>query len=650
MHSYRRPLIDSALALLGVRRLAIAVHDSCFPSTPDEDIGRGSPYGRGGADFFQFARSLGFNAVQFGPQTKTSADDPSPYNGAIFSKNILSLAARSLADDPRTAGLVSAADCDRLISQGRSSQQEKPLDQADHAQARQIAEAFLSLVYTRFRKIRGKKGEFVAAFERYVAAQQAAPVSWFERDGVFEALAHLSGTDDWRLWGMGNDDTLPLDRRLYCPEAGEEEACRRRIKTILRQQRSVIERFALGQFLLHLQHQRMRQETQRLGLRLYGDMHIGGSHQDGWAWQSLFLHSYLLGAPPSRTTLAGQPWGYPILHPHLLHTVEPDGKMIRGPAVQFLRARAQKMLADFDGVRIDHPQGLVCPWVYRTDDPDPFHAVQHGARLYCSPNDPDHPELRRYAIARPEQLNPDPNYPHYGDEYVRELAADQVERYAVALDTILDEAAAAGGRVDDVMCEVLSTWPMPLRTVMQQRGMGRFCITQKADPHNPNDVYRPERTSPGDWIMVGNHDTKPLWLVAEERQSSDWMLDRSRLLAERLAPATVSREEFAVRVASDPRRFCEAMFAELFLGPARNISIFFADLLGERQLYNLPGSIGEHNWTLRMPSNYREVYAQRTASGDAMNIPRVLAMALDAKAAALGSEAVGLAEKLRNGA
>lgn len=502
--------------------------------------------------------------------------------------------------------------------------------------AREISHGFLDLVHTRFRNIRAKKTtDLAVALDRYVADCRRAPVDWFERDSINEALSQSSGI-------------TPFDQQLYCPEAGNADRCRRRIGEILKEQETVVERFALGQFLLHLQHEHMRQHTRRLGLRLYGDMHIGCAPQDRWAWQSLFLPDYRLGAPPSRTNPPGQPWEYPILHPHKIYTIGPHGKMVCGPALDFIRARAEKLFSDFDGIRIDHPQGLVCPWVYHADTTDPLSAVRNGARLYSTPHDPQHPALHQFALVQPEQLNADPDYPLYGDEHVVELRPEQIERYSVVLDAVIEAAKASGGKPDDIMCEVLSTWPMPLRTVMQLRGMGRFCVTQKADPHNPNDVYRPEKTVPADWIMVGNHDTKPLWLLVEERKTTDWIVDRSQLLASRLAPESEQRHRFATRIASDHRLFCEAMFAELFLGPAQNVSIFFADLFGEKQLYNQPGTVGNHNWTLRMPPDYQTIYSKRVQSGDALDIKRALAMALESKAATLGSEAATLARQLRN--
>src|SRR3569623_2732870 len=83
-----------------VRRLVLAIHDVSFPSAPDEDIGRGSPYGQGARALAALVTALGFDGLQLGPQGATSASNPSPYDGALFSKSPRSLALATLAEDP----------------------------------------------------------------------------------------------------------------------------------------------------------------------------------------------------------------------------------------------------------------------------------------------------------------------------------------------------------------------------------------------------------------------------------------------------------------------------------------------------------------------------------------------------------------------
>src|SRR5207248_2843584 len=139
-------------------------------------------------------------------------------------------------------------------------------------------------------------------------------------------------------------------------------------------------------------------------IALFGDLQIGFSHRDLWSRQRLFRPDLRMGAPPSRTNPAGQPWGYPVLDPDQVR--DPAGAP--GPALQLVAERVGRMLDDFDGVRVDHPHGLVCPWVYDAADPDPAAAVGRGARLFDSPDLPDFPQLARLAIPTHAQLSADP--------------------------------------------------------------------------------------------------------------------------------------------------------------------------------------------------------------------------------------------------
>ena len=148
-----------------------------------------------------------------------------------------------------------------------------------------------------------------------------------------------------------------------------------------------------------------------------------------------------------------------------------------------MAARIDKLLEAYDGVRIDHPHGLVCPWVYRTDIPDAYTAVQTGARLFSSPYVPKHPALARFAIAAAEDL--DPTCTRYADGWVHTLGSAQVERYALLLDEIVAAVHRHGALLDDLQVEVLSTLPYPLACVLARYGLGRYRVTQKAKPQRP---------------------------------------------------------------------------------------------------------------------------------------------------------------------
>src|SRR6185295_17966756 len=329
----------------------------------------------------------------------------------------------------------------------------------------------------------------------------------------------------------------------------------------------------------------------------------------------------------SRTNPEGQPWSYGVLHPDLYGSRDAPG-----PALRFLAARVGKLFDEFDGLRVDHPHGLIDPWVYAGNTPEPLRAVQQGARLFSSP---DRPELLPFAIARPDQL--DRSRAPHEDGWVRALDDAQVDRYAVLFDALVDAAKAHGRGADDLIAEVLSTQPYPVQRVLQRHGLGRFRVTQKASLTDPADVYRPENAAPQDWIMAGTHDTEPIWRVAERWTAAGTGTAHAAALAERLVPEAAARPEWIARVAASPASLARAQLADLFAGPARNVMIFFADLLGMREVYNAPGTIGPRNWTVRVPPDFAAAYPIAAREGRALDLPATVAAAMRARGPAFAA-------------
>ena len=597
-------LTIAALQALGIERLVLAIHDASFPGRPGEDVGRGSPYTQGGHDLLAFMRELGFDGVQLGPQGQTSPGNASPYDGSVFSKSVLSIALAELATT-RFANVLDAAEVARAAAEAPPGDTRAHYTYAYGVQTRALAVAAANLAARDDAPARALKEE-LAAF--------ATRATWLAHDARFEAFAALHGTDDWRTWPAA--DHHPSPARSAEVEAG---------------QAAVASAYRLGQFVLDVQHQALRVRAAALGLRLYGDLQVGLSLRDRWARGHLFLDRYRMGAPPSRTNPEGQPWGYPVLDPrqYLRRFVGDDAA---SPPRAFLRARITKLFAELDGVRIDHPHGLVCPWVYDGAAPDPMIAVVEGARLFETPASAAHPSLAALALARLEQI--DDRVPAYDDDHVHGLTAPQIAEYARLFDVIMDAAQAAGRGVNDVLCEVLSTCPEPLARVMQRHGLGRFRITQKASLIDLEDGYRGENAEFRDWTMIGNHDTEPLLAVIARWQRRGTLAARADYLALRLEPEPARRAAFAAGLLAERGALAQAMFAELFVGPAANVLVFFADLFGERETYNTPGLVSDRNWSMRVPQAFRAAYEERRARGEALDVPRALALAMRARGAA----------------
>ena len=180
------------------------------------------------------------------------------------------------------------------------------------------------------------------------------------------------------------------------------------------------------------------------------------------------------------------------------------------------------------------------------------------------------------------------------------------------------------------MCEVLSTWPHPLRRVMDREGLGRLLVTQKATVADAHDVYRSDNARASDWIMVGNHDTQPIWRVIERWRGTSEAETRAHFLTGLLEPVIENRQAFTKQLLEAPGRLATALFAELFASRANHVSIFFPDLLGYSETYNAPGTVSDANWSLRVAPDYQRQYAEDLLLERAMNLPRALAMALKA--------------------
>ena len=609
-----RCCVREALERLDVRNLVLGIQDPSLPGTEQYDTGRGAPHSEAALNLLRFVRNLGFDGIQFGPQGETQEGSASPYEGTIFSRNTLSISLSHLVEgDDWWSGLL-APDSLAEVAAGRpeGSDARVPYDFVYRAHRRLLRQAFAAFETQDTRDRRH-------AFEDF----KHRHAEWLERDALYDALRHEHRGAAWESWGGPG---AALDSRLWNPGPGEDGVCKTRREELRSKYAAEMEFYRFGQFLAHDQHRSFREEVRRLGLRLYGDLQVGLSRQDAWSYDALFLRSYLMGAPPSASNPEGQAWHYPVLDPaHYGELANP------GPAMRLVQARLEKLFAEFDGVRIDHPHGLVCPWVYRREEGDSALAALRGARLFSSPDLPDHPALAHFAIVRREQLNPVPGTPRHADDWVVELGPEQVDRYSLLFDAVVASAHRCGRGTSDLVCEVLSTMPYPLQRVLQRHGLGRFRVTQKADLRRRDNVYRSENAAPEDWLMVGNHDTKPLWLRIDEWMESGEIHERAAYLAERLIPEPRRRTGFVEELVEDPGLLAQAQFADLLAASARNIMIFFTDLFGIAEVYNRPGVISENNWCLRLSRDYRRQYLERLTRRHALNLPRALFLALRAR-------------------
>lgn len=583
------------MAKLGVERFVLGIHASSFPAGA-WDTGYGAPCSREGERVLRFAAQLGFNALQLGPPGTISTVNLSPYDGTVFARNAWTLGVEALTQNE--CALLRDDDAALLLRAGEP--------RVVHAEAaQQNLQNVLARCYQRFveRRQAAPDDPVFQAFAEFRASSQ----SWLALDALYAALAERAG-DDPRYFEPGL-------RAIFEPGAAGEGR-RSALRATLT---ADIERVELVQFLLHSQHQTFCDGAKSLGISIWGDMQVGYSHRDRFLRADAFCPQFLLGAPPSRTNPDGQPWGYPVLDPDQLS--KPDS-----PARRLFLARARKLLAEHAGVRIDHPHGLVCPWVYSAEHPDSAQAVRDGTRARESPDLQD-PAFARWAIARPGDLNPHASH-RYVDDWVSTLDAAQEAQYAVLFDVLVELCREAGLTTDSIAAEVLSTCPYPLWRVLQRHGIGRFRVTQKANLLDASDVYRTDKAQANDWLMLGTHDTPPVFSLVERWLSDGSAQLRAAYLAERLIAEPSERQRARELFASSARALMTASLADLFSSGARNVYVFVGDLFGESLPFNRAGIVHADNWKYRLDPDFERVYDERVQRGAALDIRAALDLAI----------------------
>jgi len=109
---------------------------------------------------------------------------------------------------------------------------------------------------------------------------------------------------------------------------------------------------------------------------------------------------------------------------------------------------------------------------------------------------------------------------------------------------------------------------------------------------------------------------------------------QAEYLASRLLAPEEDREAWIQETAGDRNALVQAKLAELLVGPASNVMMFFTDALGLEDRYNRPGVVDDVNWSLRVSPDYRQEHEVRVREGGAFHLPRAAARALRARGGA----------------
>lgn len=604
--------IRKALTALGKKNFVFIMHNGSFPAAAGENTGFGTINSDGGKEFINYAAGL-FDAIQMGPAGKTKKSDSSPYTGTIFSNNPLFIDLKQLTTS-KWHKILSEATFNEIVENNPNKGKNRTsYSYITIKQSQAMMEA-----YKNFVKLNDK--QLNKEFNKYKLEND----SWLDKDSLYEAFSLENGSDYWPIWKNKQD------KNIFNPKSNEEKIeFAKRIDEISKKYAKEIDEYKFEQFILYKQNLETRKLAESKNIKMIADRQVAFSDRDCWAYQSLFLEGWCLGCPPDYFSKDGQAWGFPVVNPEKLFNS--DGSL--GDAGILMKNLYKKMFHENPGgVRIDHIVGLIDPWVYKKGKkPMP---EQGAGRLYSSP---EHEELKKYAIAKLEDL--DTTLTSDKEKRVKTLTEEQIKLYGRFIEKIVIAAAKEEGLTkDSIVCEDLGTLTNPVAAVMKDYDLLGMKLTQFTVPTEEDDPYRCKNITPRSWAMIGTHDNQPVTVWANSLIHTHEGYLHVKNLVDDLFSEEQDKDSIIVKMTNDADFLKETKLVELFACKAENIQIFFTDFFNMKETYNVPGTSGDKNWSLRLPDNYKEMQT--------INLPLLLKKAIIARGKEFANKNQKLIEEL----
>ena len=145
--------------------------------------------------------------------------------------------------------------------------------------------------------------------------------------------------------------------------------------------------------------------------------------------------------------------------------------------------------------------------------------------------------------------------------------------------------------------------------------------------------------------MTGTHDNRPIRLWAKDMINTEADTPHVNNLRADLYSEFDGQDMIRHKLYTDDKFLAFSKLVEIFASKAQNIQIFFTDFFGIQETYNVPGTSGDQNWSLRIPDNFEELYYRNLESFEALNLPLALSYAIKARGRAFANEHKELLDK-----
>jgi 4-alpha-glucanotransferase len=521
-----------------------------FALRGSQDLGIGDT--RALREFATWAASHGLRIVQILPINE-SGSDHSPYN-------ILS----SMALEPATIAAVP----DELPDLGRSDFEritaEFDLDAlragpVRYGEVKKLKRALLEAAHENFRE-QADEGR-MALFDDFCRQHD----DWLPPYALYRALVSLHGENE--VFGLWPEEQRTLESAQAWLETLPEVECER-IEHLASFHRYV-------QWIAFSQWQAVRAHCEEIGVSLMGDVPVGVSIYscDVWSEPHVFDLTRSSGAPPEKVFKAdpftekwGQNWGFPLY----------DWFAMSHDNFAWWRRRLRAMRGMFELVRVDHALGFFRIYSF------PWRPEQNAEFL-----DLTEEEAKERTGGRLPGFEP-------RDDSTPENRERNRAHGEVIFKIMLDEVPAPR-----LIAEDLGTVPPYVRPTLEALRVPGFKIPQWERPYDgapnltPGSEY--QRLSLATYATHDHPPVRTFWNAwAEQARTGD----------------AQAREEMRALIAfcgeklGTPRPFDAEIHAVTMRGlMACNSWLaipMITDILGTEDRFNVPGAIGDENWTARL--------------------------------------------------
>jgi 4-alpha-glucanotransferase len=460
--------------------------------------------------FASWLREAGLDLLQLLPIGEMPVGQRSPYS-----------ALTAMAIDPIFISVHAVAEfraCGGEEGMGREWRQQ--LEEArrspaiDHALVRSVKETALRAAFGQFERRTGAGARDVEGFDTWAAAESW----WLDDYALFRALHAEAQERPWPTW--------PVALRDRRPEA--LAAAETRLVREVRYRKWL-------QYVAGTQWGEAKAQARPVSL--LGDLAfmVDGDSADVWADAPSFRLDVSVGAPPDAFSETGQNWGMPAYRWDELASRDFD----------WLRRRARRMAALYDGYRVDHLVGF-----YRT---------------YMFPHD-----------GSPARFDP----------------ADEAPQLALG-EQVLSVFRGSGATI---LAEDLGTVPDFVRESLARLGVPG-CKVFRWERHwdRPGQPYRDPAGYPATSVATsGTHDTDPVAAWWDGLDASE----RDAVLATPGVAGRASTLDAADGAFSPSLR--DLLLDVLFTSGSDILLLPIQDVFGWRDRINVPAVIDDRNWTWRL--------------------------------------------------